>query len=142
MPASRRRRGGSGRHGAGPERFWVSEGGMHMPPRFILLKLIAKALVKHVGNLAGSSVGVPVAGDIVVEVWEQWEEVSKEDQRRAEVETIARAAAAEVVASVRQVLKEIAAELPESARQLVEGYLTQVPAAIRQSLRRPADPTG
>jgi len=107
-----------------------------------LLTFVAKALVKHLGNLAGSYVYVPVAGDIVVEIWEQWSQAVKEDQRRAEVEAIARAAAGEIVASVRQVLREVAPELPEPQREMIENYLIQVPAAVRRSLRRPADPTG
>ena len=40
--------------------------------------------VKHLGNLAGATLGVPVAGDIFVDVWEEWDKTAKEAQRRAD----------------------------------------------------------
>jgi len=100
-----------------------------------LLKCIAKALVKNIGNLVSFGVG----GSIFADAWEYWERQTSEAQRRAEIESLAQQEIRKVVA---QLVQGEGAALPEVQRQQLAGYLNQIPGSIRQTLRRPADPSG
>jgi formylglycine-generating enzyme len=52
-----------------------------MPSAFVLLECIGKAAVKNVVNLFSFGVG----GNILIEAWEDWRKMSRQDQRPAEV---------------------------------------------------------
>src|SRR5947208_3590614 len=107
-----------------------------------LFRAIAKAVLKNVGNFASGLVGVPIAGDIIVDAWENWEKQTDERQRKAEIEALARQAVKDALPEAWRAIREEAAALPAGQRQQLAAYLTQVPASIRRSLRRPADHTG
>jgi hypothetical protein len=106
-----------------------------------LIEAIVKSLVKNLGNLGGSLIGVPVAGDIVVNAWDYWH---KDDLKRmrAEIEAYARKSVQDAVAEARDVLAAVAPQLPEQVRRQIIQYASLVPAAIRRSLRRPEDHKG
>jgi serine/threonine protein kinase len=107
-----------------------------------VLKCIAKSLIKNLGNLGGSFIGVPVAGDIVVEAWDRWEKETDEQGRRRDVQELAQLQIDDLREQIKLIVAEQAAGLIGSQQQMLADYLRQVPAAIRRSLRRPADPTG
>jgi serine/threonine protein kinase len=114
-----------------------------MPRPFALLKWIAKVVVKQSANLLAASGGVPIpVGDIAAEAWEFWHRESDEQQRRADVEALARVPDKELRQEVGRIVAEEAPNLPGPDQQRLADYLTQVPATVRQSLRRPDDPTG
>src|SRR5262249_35100938 len=75
--------------------------------------------------------------DIVKDVWDWWDPGRDEDDKRAELEALARLPAREARAAATLVVDEIAADRPAAVRQVLTDYLTQVPATIRQTLRRP-----
>src|SRR4051812_9543039 len=105
---------------------------------FRLFNFVARAAVKHVGNL----VGFGFAGDLLVDVWDGWSKDSQEQERRAELQEMAQASPAEVRAEVDRAVREEADGLPSAQREQVAAYLHQLPSMVRRSLRRPADPTG
>jgi serine/threonine protein kinase len=106
--------------------------------RFVLLRCIARSLIKHLGNWLMYGLG----GELIVDIWERWRIETKEEQRRAEVEQLAQASAKEVAEEVLPVLQEHGGALRDSDKRQVANYLKQVPAMIRRTLRRPSDLTG
>src|SRR3954468_12603270 len=109
---------------------------MRAPVR--LFNFVARAAVKHVGNL----VGFGIAGDLLVDVWDGWGKGSQEEERRAELQEMAQASPAEVRAEVDRAAGEEPDGLPPAQRERVASYLHQLPSMVRRSLRRPADPAG
>jgi formylglycine-generating enzyme required for sulfatase activity/serine/threonine protein kinase len=107
-----------------------------------LFRAIVKASVKNLGNLAGSFVFVPVAGDIAVDAWDNWSQEADEKQRKAEIEAHAQQAIRDAVEEARDAVRREAAHLPSAAQQQLVDYLSLVPGAIRRSLKRPADVSG
>jgi serine/threonine protein kinase len=105
----------------------------------MLLKSIARVLVKYAGNFLGAG----IAGDAIVDIWKLWDGRSQDPQeKREEVERLAALSTTEVRQQVAEVVSQVAADNPEPVRQAVAAYLTQLPNAIRQSQRRPQDPSG
>src|SRR5262249_6968239 len=108
------------------------------------------ALLKFVGKALLSAAGVGIVGEFVAEVlpdmardvFRWWARERSPAQRRAEVEALAQAPAADVRRAADQVARETAADNPPSAHRALSLSLSQAPGTIRQSLRRPADPTG
>jgi formylglycine-generating enzyme required for sulfatase activity/serine/threonine protein kinase len=80
-----------------------------------------------------------IAGD-VVKNWK--EQTPRPDERRAEVQALAAAPAAEVRRQAEEAVAAVAADQPEPLRRSLVTYLTQLPGAVRRSLRRVDDPTG
>src|SRR5947209_7819741 len=110
---------------------------------FTLLRCVGRALVNH--GLKAIARWLPlgeVLYDIADEALEAWRRDRREDERRAEVQALAQAAAEDVRAQVARVVEEVAADQPPEVRDAVGAYLVQLPATVRQSLRRPADPSG
>ncbi len=107
-----------------------------------LFGAIVKSLVKNVGNFASGFVGVPIAGDIVVDAWENWQKETDDRQRKAELESYAKRRMDDAVAEALAAVQHEAPQLPPAQREAIVQYLSQVPAAIRRSLRRPADDSG
>src|SRR5438034_1045695 len=104
---------------------------------FRLFKFVARAAVKHVGNL----VGFGVAGDLLVDAWDGWGK-GPPGERRAELQELAQASPAEVRAEVDRAVREEADGLAPAEREQVAAYLLQIPSMVRRSLRRPGDPAG
>lgn len=92
----------------------------------MLLKAIALAVVKHVGNAALLGVG----GDLVLDVWKKWSEYSQEEQQdpeqglAAEVERLKDARAA--TEQAEDAVREAARDKPEAVQMAVRGYLGEV----------------
>jgi formylglycine-generating enzyme required for sulfatase activity len=107
-----------------------------------LFGAIVNSLVKNGGNFAGGFVGVPIAGDIVVDAWDNWQNEADERERKAELESDARRRIDEAVAEAVAAVQRQAPQLLPSQSEAIVQYLSQVPAAIRRGLRRPADETG
>src|SRR5262249_33253496 len=110
-----------------------------MASPFALLKCVGKAVLK--AALKAIPLGEAVA-DIASDAYEAWSKDSDEQQRRADVETLAQAPVNEVQVQVAEIVAEVAPDQPESVRQTVANYLTLMPSAIHRSLRRAADPSG
>src|SRR3954464_8875587 len=105
----------------------------------MLLKAVARILVKHAGN----AVGLGVAGDAVLDIWDLWNRHSQDREKKlAEVQGLAEQSATETRQQAHTIAPEGAGDQPEAVRQAVAAQLVQVPALIRRSLKRPADPTG
>jgi serine/threonine protein kinase len=110
-----------------------------------LLKYIAKALLNAVGGqLLGDAVDfiLDVLPEMAHDVQEWWGRDRNAEQRRAEIEALARAHVAQLRQAVSEAVEEAAADEPAPVRQALAGYLTQVPPTIRRALRRPGDPSG
>jgi formylglycine-generating enzyme required for sulfatase activity/serine/threonine protein kinase len=102
-----------------------------------------KSFVKNAGNFASGLLGVPIAGDILVNTWEYWaKDSADEQQRKAEVEVLARQSIKDVLPEALEALRLEAPQLPEAQRQPLVDYLCLVPATIQRSLRRPEDRSG
>lgn len=109
---------------------------------FALLKVIGKGVLNFVGGGVMGDVLVDVVPEVAQDVCGWWRKERTPEQRRADVEALAQAPAAEVRGAVHDIVLELAADRPAEVRQALSLYLSLVPAAIRQSLRRPADPAG
>ncbi|HTU23004.1 MAG TPA: SUMF1/EgtB/PvdO family nonheme iron enzyme [Gemmataceae bacterium] len=111
--------------------------------RFPLLRCLAKAVVKHglkfLCNLVPG--GGPVY-DIAADVVEEYLRDCREEDLRADLQSLAQAPAEPIHQEVAAAVQAEAAAQPPEIQQALTAYLTQVPAAIRRSLRRSSDPTG
>jgi formylglycine-generating enzyme required for sulfatase activity len=103
-----------------------------------LFGAIVKACVKHFGNLGSGLVGVPVAGDIVVDAWENWRKHNDEQKRREELQDYAHRAVRDVLRDVFAAIRQEAPGLPESTQQQLVDYLCGVHATIRRDVGKPA----
>jgi serine/threonine protein kinase len=110
-----------------------------MPSPWAILRCVGKAVIK--AAIKAIPLGDAVAG-IASDAYEAWSKESDEQQRRAEIETLAQAPVTEVQVQVADIVAELAHDQPESVRQTVTNYLTLLPSAIHRSLRRAADPSG
>lgn len=105
----------------------------------MLLKSIARILIKYVGNAAGFG----VAGDAIIDIWDLWSRYQQDQrQKLAEVQQLAAQPATEARRQAAEVAQEVAGDQPEAVRQALKAYLSQIPNSIRQSQRRPQDPSG
>jgi len=102
-----------------------------------LLRCIARAALKQAANLVGFGLG-----DVVEQVWNDWNKEKEEAARRAEVEAFVRMAADEFRKHVADVVREVAAGQPAAVQQQVSRCLEELPEMLRLSLRRPEDPSG
>ena len=109
-----------------------------MPAPAILLSCVARAAVKHLGNF----LTMGLAGDILVDAWDAYQQERTEAERRREIESLAAATPAEARQAAKQAVGTVADRLSAEERQRLEDLLSQAPAAIRRSLRGPADPGG
>src|SRR5262249_22646347 len=109
---------------------------------FAFLKIVGKGVLNAVGGGFVGDVLVDVLPEVAQDVCAWWKKDRTPEQRRGDVEALARAPEAEVRAAVDEIVLELAADRPPEARQALSLYLRQVPDALRQSLRRPADPAG
>ncbi len=105
------------------------------------------ALLKYIGVavLKAAVKAVPlgeVVADLAQDVFCEWSKEKKAEERRADLEEVAKAAAENVRAQVREIVREIAGNQPKDIQQTITDYLDQVPAAIHRTLGRPTDPTG
>jgi formylglycine-generating enzyme required for sulfatase activity len=107
-----------------------------------LLKIIGKAVLNAVGGGFAGDLFVDVLPDAAQEVWKWWRKDLTPEERREEVEALARAPAADVQAAVQQVVAEVAGDRPKDVQIALSLYLSQVPNAERRSLPTPADPAG
>src|SRR5262245_9481117 len=106
-----------------------------MQTPFVLLRHIGKALLNAVGGGALGEVLVEVLPDLAKDVWDWWSRDRNAEQRRAELQALAQAAAPELAREVARAVQEVAAHQPPAVCQALTVYLLQTPAAVRQSLR-------
>ncbi len=106
---------------------------------FTLLKCIGVAVLK--AAVRAIPFGEAIS-DLAHDVYTEWSKEKKADERRAELQAVAQAAAGEVRAQIQEIVQEIAGNQPTEIQETIKSYLHQVPSAIHQSLRRPSDPTG
>jgi hypothetical protein len=110
----------------------------------VLLKSIARILVKHFGN----AVGFGVAGDAILDIWKLWGDYQQDQPHKlAEVQQIAGQSTAQAREHATAVVAQETSGLPnctdaDAFRQTLTAYLSQLPNSIRQSQRRPQDPSG
>jgi formylglycine-generating enzyme required for sulfatase activity len=109
---------------------------------FAFLKIVGKGVLNAVGGGFVGDVLVDVLPEVAQDVCAWWKKDRTPEQRRADVEALARAPEAAVRGAVDDIVLELAADRPPETREALSLYLRQVPEALRQSLRRPADPAG
>jgi serine/threonine protein kinase len=85
---------------------------------------------------------VEIGSVIGSHVWEWWGKQKKEQERRAELESLAQATAAELRTIVREIVAELAGSYSRADQSRLESYLLAVPAQVRRTLRRPSDVIG
>jgi hypothetical protein len=107
-----------------------------------LLKFVAKATLNAIGGGVGGDFAVEVLPDLARDVWQWWGKDRSEAERKADVQALVQAPAADVQRQVREVVREVAADRPAEERLRLETYLNEIPAVARQSLRRRDDPRG
>ena len=105
------------------------------------LKSVAKALL-NCGTLGTGGFFIEVLPEVAESIWSDWGKSRAEEQRRDDLEAVARAGIAAIRAEAARVLDEIAGTASRETRDEIEHFLIQVPATIQRSLRRPTDPTG
>ena len=112
---------------------------------YAFLKFVGRAILTSVGgpcaNLAGDFL-FDFLPEVAQDVWSTWGKGRNEEQRRTELEQLAKADQSELRTEIEQVVREVAAEQTEETRQTLGVYLSHLQVTIRQQLRRPADPTG
>jgi serine/threonine protein kinase len=109
----------------------------------MLMKAIARVLVRAAVKAGGNAVSFGVAGDAIIEIWDIWNKYSKgQEQKLDEIKQMAEQPAADTRQLAKTLAAEEASDQPEAIRQTVVSYLTQVPAMVRRSMKRPDDPTG
>ncbi len=101
------------------------------------------AFLKAVGRAALNAVGGGFAGDVVCDVLpdvarkvkDWWGAGRSPEERRAEVEALAKASPAEVREAVKEAVAEVAKGQPPEVKERLSIYLSLVPGAARASLR-------
>src|SRR4051812_30529528 len=99
-----------------------------------LLKCVAKAAVKGIGNAVGLGGAIDLAEDAI----KSWDEAARKD----ELEQVVRMAADEFRRQVEAVVKEVAADKTPAVQRQVSAYLEQLPELARKQFARPEDRTG
>jgi magnesium chelatase family protein len=104
-----------------------------MSTSFSLLRIVGKAVAKYSLNTA--AFGLPL-GDILVEAAEEamrsWKEHSAEEQRHAELQTMAHATVGEIGKQVGEIVRTEFAHLPQQTQQEVASYLMQISTNYRR----------
>jgi tetratricopeptide (TPR) repeat protein len=106
------------------------------------LKFVAKAALNAVGGGIAGQLAVEVLPEIARDVWRWWGKDRSEAQRRAEVQALVQAPAADVQRQVKDIVLEVAGTAPAEQQLQLETYLNEIPSAARQSLIRRDDPRG
>jgi len=109
-----------------------------MSTSFSLLRIVGKAVAKY--TLNADAFGLPV-GDILVELAEEalrtWKEHSGEQQRRAELQTMAYASVEEIGKEVGEIVRTEFAHLPQQSQQEAVRYLMQLSSNYRGKCTHP-----
>jgi formylglycine-generating enzyme required for sulfatase activity len=111
-----------------------------MPSEF--LKFLAKAGLNVVSNGIAGDLAVEVLPGVARAVWKWWAPGRTEEERKAEVEQLARLSPEEARAHAEAAVSSLEPPPDGRVRRALTTYLAQVPDAIRRSQRRPADPSG
>src|SRR6516165_117009 len=90
-------------------RFFVRLSLLRIPT--VLMKSIARVLVKYAGNFVGAG----IAGDAIVDIWKIWDQYSQDaQQKRKEVEQLASQPSVEAHRQIVEVVAQEAAGQPET----------------------------
>src|SRR5438128_1253822 len=98
------------------------------------LHCVARAALKGGANLVGFGLG-----DVVEQVWNDWNEEKNEASRKAELQALVQMAAGDFRQQVEAIVRAVAGQQPTEVQQRLSNCLQQVPELVRQSFRRPED---
>src|SRR5437763_1210665 len=101
------------------------------------LQCVARAALNGGANLLGFGLG-----DLVGQLWKDWDKEKDDAARKAELQALVQMAAGEFRQQVEAVVREVAGQQPAEVQQRVSNCLQQVPELVRQSFRRPEDQQG
>jgi serine/threonine-protein kinase len=99
------------------------------------LQCVARAAVKHGARLIG-------LGELVEQVWNDWDMLTDEAARKAELQALVQMAAGDFRQQVEAIVREVAGTQPADVQQRVSNCLEQVADLLRQPFRRPEDQQG
>jgi pSer/pThr/pTyr-binding forkhead associated (FHA) protein len=102
-----------------------------------ILRCVAKAALKHGANLVGFGLG-----DVVDDVWNEWNIANDEAARTAELRELVQMAAVDFRKEVEAIVCEVAGRQPAHVQRHLSHCLEQIPAMLRESFRRPEDRQG
>lgn len=108
---------------------------------FALLKCIAQAAVKVIGNLAGFPYG-SAALALAEGALKEWKKEKAEAARKAELEAIVKMAGDEFNKQVQAVVKQVAGNKPPAVQQQITAFLERIPEQARKKFARPDDEKG
>src|SRR5947209_19049322 len=94
------------------------------------LKCVGKAMLKVGLNAMTFGIG----GDFVDELWNEWGRSTDAEQRRKQLEQLAKLSPKQAQQQAAAVVAEVAGSQPAALQQVLTTYLTQLPAHIRRSL--------
>ncbi|HEX4607764.1 MAG TPA: FHA domain-containing serine/threonine-protein kinase [Urbifossiella sp.] len=106
-----------------------------------ILKCLARAALKGVGNCAGLALGDAVI-DLLDGAWAEWTKEKAEADRRAELDAIVRMAADEFRRHVEAVVREVAPGQPPRVQEQLSSFLQRLPELARQRFSRQEDRAG
>jgi hypothetical protein len=111
---------------------------------FRFLKCVAQAILINAPKALLDA--LPFGGnlcDVARDAFAEWSKESPQaDTRRADVQELATASAAEVKRQAEQAVAAVAADQPEALQLALVQYLTHLPGTVRRSLSRPDDLAG
>jgi serine/threonine-protein kinase len=101
------------------------------------LHCIARAALKGGANVIGFGLG-----DVVEQVWKDWNQQKEEAARQAELQVLVQMAGEQFRQQVEAVVRSVAAGQPAEVQQRLSHCLQQVPDLVRRSFCRPDDQQG
>jgi hypothetical protein len=101
-----------------------------------LLRFIAKASLNAIGFGMAGDAAVEVRPGVCRDVWGWWSKDRSDEQRRAEVEALAKTPTSDLKPVIKQTAAEAAAGKPREVELALESFLTLMPSTLRRSLRR------
>src|SRR5262245_13396948 len=113
-----------------------------MSATVVLLRCVGRAVLNAVGGGIAGDLVCDLLPDVAQNTWSGWSKDRTEQERQAELVSLAQASDDQVRRWVQQTVQEVAGDRPEEVKQSLSAYLLQVPGAIRANMRRPTDPTG
>jgi serine/threonine protein kinase len=112
---------------------------MHTPSA--LLKSFASASAATLARRGGGEFAPHELSELAQAVWASWGQGRTPEQRRADLEAVARADGAPLNEEVAALVAQAPAQ-PPGLRAALTAHLLQVPPLVRKALRRPLDPSG
>jgi hypothetical protein len=108
----------------------------------VLLHTIGQALVEALDASVLSDVVIKATPEFAESVWKAWDARADCDQKRCDLEALARSKEDQLEDAVDAVLRDLGLGPRSEQTESVFGYLRLVPGAIRRHFRRPGNPLG